>query len=213
MYWLVPWMANWSSRLCINKIFTRSWTFISKYLHLMCISFVNSFLVFIFFNSFVRKLLSDLLLSIQWDVKDPDRKFCSLYQLEIQDVRKWIKKRKKKKLDLITLRLYRRVWRYQRGNHNLYIEEEQTTQWPKEKEQKDKQWSTKHTHKAKDWVTRTTLKTGGELRCSGRVSSSYPTSDTRRVNLVTKPVISHERGKDREVLLMFHGYINNTCYH
>jgi hypothetical protein len=27
----------------------------------------------------------------------------------------------------------RRVWRYQRGNQNPYIEEEQTTQWPKEK--------------------------------------------------------------------------------
>jgi hypothetical protein len=27
----------------------------------------------------------------------------------------------------------RRVWRYQRGNHNPYIEDEQTTQWPKEK--------------------------------------------------------------------------------
>jgi hypothetical protein len=26
--------------------------------------------------------------------------------------------------------------RYQRGNHNPYIEEEQTTQWPKEKVQK-----------------------------------------------------------------------------
>ena len=36
----------------------------------------------------------------------------------------------------------RRVWRYQRGNHNPYIEEEQTTQWPKEKVQKDKQRST-----------------------------------------------------------------------
>ena len=33
----------------------------------------------------------------------------------------------------------------------------------------------------------------------GRVSSSYSTSGTRRVNLVTNPVISHERGKDREV--------------
>jgi hypothetical protein len=32
----------------------------------------------------------------------------------------------------------RRVWRYQRGNQNLYIEEEQTTQWPKEIVQKDK---------------------------------------------------------------------------
>ena len=37
-----------------------------------------------------------------------------------------------------------RVWRYQRGNQNPYIEEEQTTQWPKEKVQRDKQRSTKH---------------------------------------------------------------------
>ena len=34
-----------------------------------------------------------------------------------------------------------------KGNQNPYIEEEQTTQWSKEKEQKDKQQSTKHTHK------------------------------------------------------------------
>ena len=56
--------------------------------------------------------------------------------------------------------------------------EEQTTQWPKEKNrqhngkekgQKNKQRSTKHTHKTKDQVTRTPLKTGGELKCSGRV--------------------------------------------
>ena len=45
------------------------------------------------------------------------------------------------------------------GNTNPYIEEEQTTQWPKEKAQKDKQPSTKHTHKTKDRVTRTPLKT------------------------------------------------------
>jgi hypothetical protein len=31
--------------------------------------------------------------------------------------------------------------RYQRGNHNQYMEEEQTTQWPNEKVQKDKQLS------------------------------------------------------------------------
>ena len=81
----------------------------------------------------------------------------------------------------------------------MHSEEEQTTQWPKEKVQKDKQRSTKHTHKTKDRVTRTPLKTGGELRCFGRVSSSRSTSDTRRVNLVTNPVINYERGKDREV--------------
>ena len=36
------------------------------------------------------------------------------------------------------------------------------------------------THKTKDRVPRSPLKTGSELRCSGRVSA------TRRVNLVTK---------------------------
>jgi len=44
--------------------------------------------------------------------------------------------------------------------------------------------STKHTHKTKDRVTRAPLKTG--------VSSSCTTSDNRRVNLVTNPVICHE---------------------
>ena len=56
----------------------------------------------------------------------------------------------------------------------IYIEEEQTTQWPKEKLQKDKQRSTKHTYKTEDRVTRTPLKTGGELRCSGRVAVPAP---------------------------------------
>jgi hypothetical protein len=89
---------------------------------------------------------------------------------------------------------------YTRGNQNPYVEEEQTMQWPKEKAQKDKQGSTKHTHKIKDRVTRTSLKTGDELGCSGRVSnpcsgrvsSRCSTSDTHRVNLVTNPVVSHE---------------------
>jgi hypothetical protein len=35
----------------------------------------------------------------------------------------------------------------------LYIEKEQTTQWPKEQGQKNKQQYIKHTHKAKDRVT------------------------------------------------------------
>jgi hypothetical protein len=46
-------------------------------------------------------------------------------------------------MKFICIYALRRVWRYQRGNQNPYIEE-QTTQWPKEKVQKDKQWSTKH---------------------------------------------------------------------
>jgi len=62
----------------------------------------------------------------------------------------------------------------------------------KEKVQKDKQRSTKHTHKIKDRMTQTPLKTGGELMCQGRVSNSCSTSGTRRLNLVTNHVISHE---------------------
>jgi hypothetical protein len=49
----------------------------------------------------------------------------------------------------------------------------------------------KHTHKTKYRVTGTSLKIGGELRSSERVSSSCSTSGTRRVTLVTNPVISH----------------------
>jgi hypothetical protein len=41
-----------------------------------------------------------------------------------------------------------------------------------DQKKKDKQRYTKHTHKTKDPVTRTPLKTGGELMCSGRLSSS-----------------------------------------
>ena len=62
----------------------------------------------------------------------------------------------------------------------------------KKKVQKDKQRSKKHTYKTKDQVTRTPLKTGGELMCSGRVSSSCSTCGTHRAILVTNPVISYE---------------------
>jgi hypothetical protein len=61
-----------------------------------------------------------------------------------------------------------------------------------DQKKKDKQRSTKHTHKTKDQATRTQLKTGGAIRCSGRVGSSCSTSGTRRVNLVTNPVTSRE---------------------
>jgi len=69
----------------------------------------------------------------------------------------------------ITIQLTRRMWKYQRGNHNPYIEEEQTTQCPKEQVQKDTQRSIKHTYKTKDRVTRTPLKTGGKLRWALRL--------------------------------------------
>ena len=56
------------------------------------------------------------------------------------------------------------------GNYNPYIEEDQTIQWPKQKVQRDKQRSIKHTYKTKVRITPTPLKTGGVLRCSGRVT-------------------------------------------
>ena len=87
-----------------------------------------------------------------------------------------------------------------KGNQNPQSEEGQTIQWPNEKGQKGKQRSTKQTHITKDRVAWTPLKTGTELRCFGRVSSYCSTSDTRRVNLVTNSVISHDWGKVREVL-------------
>ena len=58
-------------------------------------------------------------------------------------------------MDIFLKSVIRRVWRYQRGNQNPYIEEKQTKQWAKEKVQKDTQRSTKHAYKNKDRVTQT----------------------------------------------------------
>ena len=63
-------------------------------------------------------------------------------------------------LSFLDIEVKTRVRRYQRGNLNPFIEEEQNIQWPKTKVQKDEQRSTRHTHKTKDHVTRTTLNTG-----------------------------------------------------
>ena len=56
------------------------------------------------------------------------------------------------------------------------------------------------THKTKDRVTRTPLKIEDERECPGRVGSSYSTSVTGCVNLVTHPVLSREWGKNREFI-------------
>ena len=107
---------------------------------------------------------------------------------------------------------WRRVIRYQRGNQNRYIEEEQTTQCPKEQVQKDKQRSTKHTHKTKDRVTPTPLKTGGEPRCSGRISSSCSTIDTRRVRWDIL-IHSHLIKELIYILLVWRRKMENKIYH
>ena len=80
------------------------------------------------------------------------------------------------------------------GNQKPYIEEEQITQWPKEKVQKDKQQSTKHTYKTKERVTRTPLEIGGELMFPGGMKSSCSTRGTRRVNLVNNYKIGNKSG-------------------
>ena len=76
----------------------------------------------------------------------------------------------------------RRVWLYQRGNQNPYIEEEKTTQWPKEKGQTT---STKHTHKTKDRKTRTPLKTGGELMCLDQFSLYIRSPNPDKLTIIT----------------------------
>jgi hypothetical protein len=82
-----------------------------------------------------------------------------------------------------------RVCRYKRGNQNPHIKE-QTTQWRKEKVQKEKQRSTKRIYKAKGRVKRFPHTDCGDIRCLRRVCRSCSTSGTRRVNLVTTPIIS-----------------------
>ena len=69
-----------------------------------------------------------------------------------------------------------------------------------DQKKKYKQRSTKLTYKTKDRVTQTPLKTGGELRCAGRVGNSCSTSGTRRVNLVTNPVssVSHYQRSNKK---------------
>ena len=67
-------------------------------------------------------------------------------------------------------------------------------QWPKEKGPNNDLQNT----------TRTPLKMGREVMCCGRVSSSYSTRGTRRVTLVTIPVINHEWGK-RRIVMTTHG--------
>ena len=84
----------------------------------------------------------------------------------------------------------RRVWIYQNVQSEFVYRRRADNTLAKRKSTKDKQRSTKHTYKTTDRVTRTPLKTGNEIRCSGRVGSSCSTTSTRRVNLVRNPVIT-----------------------
>ena len=57
-------------------------------------------------------------------------------------------------------KLAKKSLKIQKGNHNLYIEEDRATQQLKVKAQKNKQRSTKHTHKTKVRVTQAPLNIG-----------------------------------------------------
>ena len=63
---------------------------------------------------------------------------------------------------------------------------------------KGKQRSTKHHTKTKDRATGTTLKPGGDLRCTERISCSCSINATCCVTLVTNPVINHKYRKKSE---------------
>ena len=76
-----------------------------------------------------------------------------------------------------------------------------------------------NTHKTKDQITRTPLKTGGELRCTGMVSSSCSTSGTRRVifsmkNIYASSAINQQYVRDGAQVLKNHTcIINNIGQH
>ena len=79
-------------------------------------------------------------------------------------------------------KLIRRVWGYQRGSQKPYVEEEQTTQWTKEKRERDKERSTKHTHTTKDRATRTQLKTGVKYTNKDYLVETVMVSNTSNIN-------------------------------
>ena len=85
----------------------------------------------------------------------------------------------------------RNVWRYQRGQNSLMAG--QTTQWPKEKGQTTICKTLHIKLKIEHHWTQVSRK---------GIRSSCFTSGTRRATLDANSVISHERGKDQEVLAL-----------
>jgi hypothetical protein len=83
------------------------------------------------------------------------------------------------------------IFVYRRRTDNAMTERKST---------KGQTTSTKHTHKTKDRVARTPLKTGGELGCSGRVSSSSSTYISQLIRY-SRACGSHQDFLDRGLLL------------
>ena len=95
----------------------------------------------------------------------------------------------------------RKVWRYQMATRSVNRRTDNTM--PKIKRRKGQRMIYKTLHRKikieqhehePDWNR-------GELRCSGRVSSSCSTSSTLCVTVVTNPVINHEWGQDDRIVI------------
>ena len=95
-----------------------------------------------------------------------------------------------------SMTLLRIVWRDQRGNQLPYI--------------KNRLHNGEKKKYKKRSSNRSPTKDRGELRCSRRVCRSWCISGTRRVNIVTNPIISREWVKDRAVLTIS-GHIGDHC--
>jgi hypothetical protein len=82
------------------------------------------------------------------------------------------------KLFLLNINTHKKSLKIPKGQSESVYRRRTDNTMAKRKSTKNKQRSTKHTHKTKNQVTSAPLKTGAELRCSGRVSSSCSNSDT-----------------------------------
>jgi hypothetical protein len=85
----------------------------------------------------------------------------------------------------------RRVWRYKRNNH-ICKSKDRRHNGQKKKDKRTNNDLQNTTQKSKDQATWTPLRTGDELRCSGRVCSSCSTSDTLVADLVKITQISSD---------------------
>ena len=99
------------------------------------------------------------------------------------------------------------IWRFERGNIRI---QGHTLQCLTEKGQKNTQWSINTT--LKTWLINTTTIKKNPGALGGReVSSSCSTRDTRRVTLVTNPVIGTGWGKD--MYLWLTGHFQGRLWH
>ena len=101
--------------------------------------------------------------------------------------------------------LLRRVWRHQRCNQNRISKNGHHND-------EKKKWKRKNNDLQSIYIKRKVELTGVHITigvnsgCYRKVCRSWSTSDTRRVNIVTNPIISREWVKDHEVLTISETY-------